>query len=569
MKQSKTFIPTLREVPADADVKSHQLLLRAGFIRQSTSGVYSYLPLGKKVLANIEKIVREEMDAVGGNEVLLPALQQAELWQESGRWEHYGPELMRLKDRHNRDFALGPTHEEVITALVRDEVKSYKKLPLTLYQIQTKFRDEKRPRFGLLRGREFIMKDAYSFHATQESLDETYDDMVQAYKNIFTRLGLNFRAVIADSGSIGGKDTHEFMVLSEIGEDTIAYSDTSDYAANIEMAEVKVDYSAPDVDMTELQKVETPDQKTIEDVAAFLEVPASNIVKTLVFKVDEELVVVLARGDHEVNDIKLKHALDAETAELATDEEIVELLGSHIGSLGPIKLPVGVKVVADHAIKSIRNGVAGANEDGYHYTGVNPGRDFAVDAYEDIRFIQVGDPSPDGEGTIEFAEGIEVGHVFKLGTKYSEALNGMFLDENGRNQPFIMGCYGIGVSRVMAAVAEQYQDAYGFTWPQQVTPYDVHLITVNTKDDAQNELSEDLYKLLTSYRYDVLHDDRKERAGVKFADSDLIGLPVRVTVGKKAVDGIVEVKVRQTGETFEWAKEELIDRLNNLLKTTN
>lgn len=567
MKQSKTFIPTLREVPADADVKSHKQLLRAGFIRQNASGIYSYLPLGRRVLANIEQIVREEMEAINAIELLMPAMQAAELWQESGRWEAYGPELMRLKDRHDRDFALGATHEEVITSLLRDEVKSYKKLPLSLYQIQTKFRDEKRPRFGLLRGREFIMKDAYSFHATRESLDETYDDMYRAYSNIFTRLGLNFRAVIADAGSIGGKGTHEFMVLSEIGEDTIAYSDSSDYAANIEMAEVVVDYKASDLPLNDLDKVATPDQKSIEDVSAFLNVPADNCIKTLVFDVDGELVVVLARGDHEINDIKLKNALGATSVELADEKAVLELVGANIGSIGPVKLPVGVKVVADNAIKSIRNGVAGANEDGFHYVNVNPERDFAVNDYLDIRFIQVGDPSPDGQGVIRFAEGIEVGHIFKLGTTYSAKMGATFLDDQGKAQPFIMGCYGIGVSRILAAVAEQFQDDNGFTWPKQLAPYDIHLVPVNVKDEAQVGLANDLYSLLKSYRYDVLYDDRAERAGVKFADADLIGLPVRVTVGKKAAEGLVEVKFRQTGESFEWQKEELVDRLNEFFQT--
>ncbi|WP_286925856.1 MULTISPECIES: proline--tRNA ligase [Lysinibacillus] len=566
MKQSKTFIPTLREVPADADVKSHKQLLRAGFIRQNTSGVYSYLPLAKRVLSKIENIIREEMEAINSIELLMPALQSAELWQESGRWEKYGPELMRLKDRHDRDFALGPTHEEVITTLVRDEIKSYKKLPLTLYQIQTKFRDEKRPRFGLLRGREFIMKDAYSFHASRESLDETYDDMYRAYSNIFSRLGLNYRAVIADAGSIGGKGTHEFMVLSEIGEDTIAYSDTSDYAANIEMAEVVVDYQASDEALKDLEKVATPDQKTIEEVSAFLNIEASNVIKSLVFDVDGELVVVLARGDHEINDIKLKNALEAGSVELASEAAIQDLLSCGVGSIGPVKLPVDVKVVADNAIKSIRNGVAGANEDGFHLINVNPERDFAVNNYLDIRFIQEGDPSPDGQGIIKFAEGIEVGHIFKLGTTYSAKMNGTFLDEQGKAQPFIMGCYGIGVSRILAAVAEQFQDENGFVWPTQLAPYDIHVVPVNTKDETQVALADELYGLLKSYRYDVLLDDRAERAGVKFADADLIGLPVRVTVGKKATEGIVEVKFRQTGETFEWKKEEVIDRLNEFFR---
>lgn len=566
MKQSKTFIPTLREVPADADVKSHKQLLRAGFIRQNTSGVYSYLPLAKRVLTKIENIIREEMEAINSIELLMPALQSAELWQESGRWEKYGPELMRLKDRHDRDFALGPTHEEVITTLVRDEIKSYKKLPLTLYQIQTKFRDEKRPRFGLLRGREFIMKDAYSFHASRESLDETYEDMYRAYSNIFSRLGLNYRAVIADAGSIGGKGTHEFMVLSEIGEDTIAYSDTSDYAANIEMAEVTVEYQPANEALKDLEKVATPDQKTIEEVSAFLQVAPSNVIKSLVFNVDGELVVVLARGDHEINDIKLKNALDAGSVELADEAAIRQLLGCGVGSIGPVKLPVDVKVVADHAIKSIRNGVAGANDDGFHLVNVNPERDFAVNEYLDIRFIQEGDPSPDGQGIIKFAEGIEVGHIFKLGTTYSEKMNGTFLDEQGKAQPFIMGCYGIGVSRILAAVAEHFQDENGFTWPIQLAPYDIHVVPVNTKDETQVSLANELYGLLKSYRYDVLLDDRAERAGVKFADADLIGLPVRVTVGKKATEGVVEVKFRQTGETFEWKKEEVIDRLNEFFR---
>ncbi|WP_336634328.1 proline--tRNA ligase [Lysinibacillus fusiformis] len=566
MKQSKTFIPTLREVPADAEVKSHKQLLRAGFIRQNTSGVYSYLPFAKRVLSKIETIIREEMEAINSIELLMPSLQSAELWQESGRWEKYGPELMRLKDRHDRDFALGPTHEEVITTLVRDEIKSYKKLPLTLYQIQTKFRDEKRPRFGLLRGREFIMKDAYSFHASRESLDETYDDMYRAYSNIFSRLGLNYRAVIADAGSIGGKGTHEFMVLSEIGEDTIAYSDTSDYAANIEMAEVIADYQTSDEALKEVEKVATPDQKTIEEVSAFLQVKSANVIKSLVFDVDGELVVVLARGDHEINDIKLKNALEAGSVELASEAAIRELLGCGVGSIGPVKLPVDVKVVADHAIKSIRNGIAGANEDGFHLVNVNPERDFAVNDYLDIRFIQEGDPSPDGQGTIKFAEGIEVGHIFKLGTTYSAKMNGTFLDEQGKSQPFIMGCYGIGVSRILAAVAEHFQDENGFTWPTQLAPYDIHVVPVNTKDEAQVALADELYGLLKSYRYDVLLDDRAERAGVKFADADLIGLPVRVTVGKKATEGIVEVKFRQTGETFEWKKEEVIDRLNEFFR---
>ncbi|MDT2045826.1 proline--tRNA ligase [Priestia aryabhattai] len=564
MRQSATLIPTLREVPADAEVKSHQLLLRSGFIRQNASGVYSFLPLGKKVLHKVEEIVRQEMERAGSVELLMPALQQAELWKESGRWYSYGPELMRMNDRHSREFALGATHEEVITSLLRDEVKSYKRLPLNLYQIQTKFRDEKRPRFGLLRGREFVMKDAYSFHASQESLDEVYDKMYEAYSRIFERCGLNFRAVIADSGAMGGKDTHEFMVLSEIGEDTIAYSDTSSYAANIEMAPVVTQYEKSNEAPVELKKVNTPDVRTIEEVAAFLNVEASSCIKSLLFKVDDRFVLVLARGDHEINDIKVKNYFEATVVELATPEEAKEVMAAQIGSLGPIQVSEKIEVVADHAVKAVVNGVCGANEDGVHYQGVNPERDFTA-TYEDFRFIQEGDASPDGQGIIKFAKGIEVGHVFKLGTRYSEAMGATYLDENGRSQPMIMGCYGIGVSRTLAAIAEQFNDEKGFVWPQAVAPYHVHVITVNVKNDEQRELGETLYNQLLDRRVEVLLDDRQERVGVKFADSDLIGIPVRVTVGKRASEGIVEVKMRQTGESFEVHVDEVEAKIMEML----
>ncbi|MGM9924098.1 MAG: proline--tRNA ligase [Bacillus sp. (in: firmicutes)] len=564
MKQSKMFIPTLREVPADAEVTSHRLLLRAGYMRQTSSGVYSYLPLGKKVLKKIEEIVREEMDNTGANEILMPTLQQAELWQESQRWFSYGPELMRMRDRHNREFALGPTHEEVVTSLVRDELSSYKKLPLTLYQIQTKFRDEKRPRFGLLRGREFVMKDAYSFHANQESLDEVYEDLFAAYSNVFSRCGLDFRAVIADSGAMGGKDTHEFMVLSEIGEDTIAYSDSSDYAANIEMAPVVATYEKSGDALKELEKVSTPGQKSIEDIAAFLQVNANVCIKSLLFKVDDKYVLVLARGDHEVNDIKVKNLLEASVVELATPEETAEILGCEIGSLGPINVD-NVEVIADHAVASVVNGVCGANEKDYHFINVNPDRDFKVSQYADLRFIQEGDASPCGKGSILFAKGIEVGHVFKLGTRYSESMGAHFLDENGKSKPMIMGCYGIGVSRTLAAAAEQYNDEKGLVWPKQLAPFHVHLIPVNMKNEEQAALGQELYASLKAKGFDVLLDDRNERAGVKFNDSDLIGLPVRVTVGKKASEGIVEVKNRQTGESAEIHVDQLVEKINEIL----
>ncbi|MCY9159451.1 proline--tRNA ligase [Bacillus atrophaeus] len=562
MRQSLTLIPTLREVPADADAKSHQLLLRAGFIRQNTSGVYSYMPLAYKVIKNIQTIVREELEKINAVEMLMPALQQAETWQESGRWYTYGPELMRLKDRHGREFALGATHEEVVTSLVRDEVKSYKRLPLTLYQIQSKFRDEKRPRFGLLRGREFIMKDAYSFHASEESLDETYQNMYGAYTNIFARCELNVRPVIADSGAMGGKDTHEFMALSEIGEDTIAYSDESTYAANIEMAEVINRDASSSEEPKALEKVHTPDVKTIEQLSGFLDISPEACIKSVLCKADDRFVLVLVRGDHEVNDIKVKNLLQAEVVELASREEVVQQLGTEPGFVGPVEVSKKVEVYADLAVKAMVNAVSGANEQDYHYKNVNVGRDAAIKEYADLRFIQEGDPSPDGKGTIRFAEGIEVGQVFKLGTRYSEAMNATYLDENGRSQPMLMGCYGIGISRTLSAIAEQHHDEKGLIWPKSVAPYDLHILALNMKNDAQKELAEKLYEIFKTEGYDVLFDDRAERAGVKFADSDLIGLPIRITVGKRADEGIVEVKIRKTGESSEVSIEELSDFIN-------
>ncbi|KSU85099.1 MULTISPECIES: proline--tRNA ligase [Fictibacillus] len=561
MKQSRLFAPTLREVPADADVVSHQLLLRAGFIRQNAAGIYSFLPLGKKVLHKVEAIIREEMENAGSNEMTMPSLQLAELWQESGRWYSYGPELMRLKDRHGREFALGPTHEEVITSLIRDEVKSYKKLPLNLFQIQTKFRDEKRPRFGLLRGREFIMKDAYSFHSSQESLDVTYEDMKAAYNNIFSRCGLNFRAVLADSGAIGGKDNHEFMVLSEIGEDLIAYSSESDFAANIEMAPVNVTYEASTESKKEMEKIHTGEAKTIAEVSSLLTIDAAKVIKSVLFIADEEPVLVLVRGDHDVNDIKVKNILGAASAELATPEETEKVLSCKPGNIGPVSVPENVKIIADHAVEYMVNAVAGANEANHHYQHVNPGIDFEVSDFADLRFIQEGDASPDGKGVIRFAKGIEVGHVFKLGQVYSEPLNATFLDENGKSQTMTMGCYGIGVSRTLAAVAEENNDERGLIWPLSLAPFDVHIIAANSKDAIQADLSEKLYDELKGAGYDCLYDDRKERAGVKFADADLFGVPVRVTVGKKAAEGMVELKVRKTGEMNEIHVSELIEAI--------
>ncbi|GGO33456.1 prolyl-tRNA synthetase [Staphylococcus hominis] len=562
MKQSKVFIPTMREVPSEAEALSHQLLLKAGLIKQSTSGIYSYLPLATRVLNHISKIIREEMESIDAVEILMPALQQAELWEESGRWGAYGPELMRLKDRNGREFALGPTHEEVVTSIVRDELKSYKQLPLTLFQIQSKFRDEKRPRFGLLRGREFIMKDAYSFHADEASLDQTYQEMYNAYSRIFKRVGINARPVVADSGAIGGNHTHEFMALSEIGEDTIVYSENSDYAANIEKAEVKYYPNEKHTDIKSLEKIETPNIKTAQELADFLNRPIDEIVKTMIFKVDGEFMMFLVRGHHELNDVKVKAYFETDNVEMATQDEIVNLLGANPGSLGPIHNK-DIKIIADNFVKDLNNIVVGANEDGYHYINANVERDFNIDEYGDFRFILEGEPLSDGSGNAKFAEGIEVGQVFKLGTKYSEAMNAKFLDNQGKAQPLIMGCYGIGVSRTLSAIVEQNNDENGIIWPKSVTPFDLHLITINPKKEEQLELGDKLYSELQS-KYDVLYDDRKERAGVKFNDADLIGLPIRIVVGKNASEGIVEVKVRQTGESEEVHVNELDNHIASL-----
>jgi prolyl-tRNA synthetase len=569
MRQNHYLSPTLRDIPSDAEVTSHQLMLRAGLIRQTASGVYSFLPLGLRALKKVENIVRSEMDMADAQEVLMPAIQPAELWQESGRWEAYGPELMRFFDRHNRQFSLGPTHEEVITTLVRDDVKSYKKLPMTLYQIQTKFRDERRPRFGVLRSREFIMKDAYSFDTNQEGLDISYDKMYDAYTNVFTRCGLDFRAVVADSGAMGGKDTHEFMVLSSIGEDTIAYSDVSHYAANIEIAPVIANYEKSNDPLFEIEKFTTPNLKTIDELETTLAISKEKLIKSVLFMVDEKPVLALVRGDHDVNDVKIKHFYEAKVVELASHEQTKQFMNCEPGFIGPIEVSTNVEVIADFAVETIVNGVCGANEKDMHLKNVNPDRDLSVKAYIDLRFIKEGDLSPDGQGTIRFAEGIEVGHVFKLGTRYSEAMGALFLDENGKTQPMIMGCYGIGVTRTVAAVIEQHHDERGIVWPKAVAPFDLHLIAVNMKDSEQKGLSEDLYTLLMKAGYDVLFDDRAERPGVKFTDADLIGLPIRITVGKKANEGIVEVKIRKTGELIEVQQDQLISTIADLLANLN
>ncbi|MFN4213205.1 MULTISPECIES: proline--tRNA ligase [unclassified Exiguobacterium] len=554
MKQSRLLMPTLREVPADAEAISHQLLVRGGFIRQNAAGIYSYLPLGHKVLQNIQTVIREEMNRAGAQELLMPAIQPAELWEETGRWGIYGPELMRLTDRHDRRFALGATHEELITSIVRDELNSYKKLPVNLYQIQAKYRDERRPRFGLLRGREFLMKDAYSFHADQAGLDEEYDNMYNAYSRIFDRVGLKYRPVVADSGAIGGKDTHEFQALAAIGEDTIVYTDSSSYAANIEMAETLDRYEMQTGDVSSLEKVDTEDNKTIEDVARFLDVDVKTTIKSVLFNVDGETVMAIVRGDHEANDVKVKNALGGLDIQMEDEAKIIELFGCEPGTLGPINAPV--KVVADYAVKYLLDAVCGANEANTHFLHVNAERDLAHLTYHDLRFVVEGDMAPDESGPVRFARGIEVGQVFKLGTRYSEAMGATFLNEEGRAEPLIMGCYGIGVSRTLSAIVEQHHDDRGIVWPKSVAPFDLHLIAINAKDETQLELSNRLYEQLSS-KYDVLYDDRKERAGVKFADADLIGLPIRINVGKKAGEGIVEVKVRATGDVIETTVDEL------------
>ncbi|WP_312115471.1 proline--tRNA ligase [Brevibacillus reuszeri] len=568
MKQSQMLIPTLREVPADAEIASHKLLLRAGMARQLASGIYTYLPLAIRSLHKIQAIVREEMNNAGGQELLMPAMQPAELWHQTGRWDVYGPELVRLRDRHDRPFALGPTHEEVITSLVRDEINSYKKLPINLYQIQTKFRDEVRPRFGLIRCREFIMKDAYSFDTTQEGLDRNFQAMYDAYTNIFTRVGLNFRAVEADAGAIGGKGTYEFMALCEIGEDTIAYSEDGDYAANLEKAEVVYHPSEkPAAEAPTREKLHTPGVRTIEQLVQALQIEAKHIIKSLLYRVDDKLVMVLIRGDHELNDVKLKNLYDAAQVGLATEADILAVTGAPAGFVGPVGIDSEkVEIIADNFVQDVYDGVAGANEADYHLTHVVPGRDFTVSRYADLRNITEGDECPRTGSPIKFARGVEVGHVFKLGTKYSKAIGATFLDENGRSQPMIMGCYGIGVSRTIAAVIEQNNDENGIIWPVAVAPFHVHVIPVNVKVEEQRQTSEQVTEALRRAGVEVLFDDRPERAGVKFKDADLIGLPLRITVSDKALqEGTVEVRVRKTGETQDIKLDDLVAEVKAML----
>jgi prolyl-tRNA synthetase len=565
MKQSKVFIPTLRETPADAEVISHQMMLRAGYVRQVTAGVYAYLPLAQRVLNKINAIIREEMEKIDAIEMTAPVLLPAELWEESGRYETYGPNLFKLKNRHGRDMILGPTHEETMTTLIRDDIKSYKRLPLTLYQIQTKLRDEDRPRFGVLRGREFIMKDAYSFSIDEAGLDDAYKKMETAYVNIFDRIGLDYRVIVGDAGAMGGSDSKEFSAPAAAGEDTIAYSDESEYAANLEMAKDLYTPNKSHAPLADLQKIATPEVATIAELADYLQTSADQLVKTLFMMADGEPVMILVRGDYEVNEVKVQNYLHADELRLATEAEAQQYLGAPFGSLGPVGVGEEVKIIADEWVTDMANIVVGGNEAGFHYLNANVDRDFHIDEVADVRIAREGDPAIDNKGHLQFTKGIEVGHIFKLGTRYSKSMGAQVLDANGRQADVIMGSYGIGVSRLLAAIAEQNADEHGLSWPAAVAPWDVHLVPIKYKDETQAKLTDDLNESLVAAGYEVLVDDRNERPGVKFADSDLIGLPVRVTVGKKASDGIVEVKLRQADEAIDVRADELVSTLQVFL----
>jgi prolyl-tRNA synthetase len=552
MRYSKYFIPTYKEIPSDAEIISHQLMLRAGMIRKLTSGIYTYLPAGLRSIKKVENIIREEMNRAGAIEILMPAVQPGELWQESGRWDHYGRELLRFKDRHNRDACFGPTHEEVITDLVRREIHSYKQMPINLYQIQTKFRDEIRPRFGLMRGREFIMKDAYSFDVDEEGANRSYEIMHEAYTRIFQRCGLRFRAVEADTGPIGGSYSHEFMVLADTGEDQIINCVNCPYAANLERAEVKTTHVPSDMnsgDMNTLESVDTPDIKTIEELTAFLSISPDQLIKTLIFVADDEVVAALVRGDHELNEVKLKNFLGAQTVELADVSLVEETTGAPMGFAGPIGLKA--RMVADNAIREMKNFVTGGNRKDVHIRNVNIERDFKVENFGDLRTISPHDTCPRCGGEIRFGRGIEVGHIFKLGTKYSQALKAVFLDEQGKERPIIMGCYGIGVGRTVAAAIEQNHDKDGIIFPIPISPFEVTMLPLQMHETTVIETAERIYAELLDHDIDVLLDDRDERAGVKFKDADLLGIPVRVIVGIKGVKkGQIEIKLRSESESI-------------------
>lgn len=546
MRQSKFFMPTLKEAPSDAVAKSHQLMLRGGYIRQVTAGVYAYLPLGYRVLRKAENIIEEEMNNINVPELIMPHLLPATLWQESGRYKKYGAEMFKLQDRHGRESLLGPTHEETFTEIVAKNLKSYKQMPLALYQIQTKFRDENRPRFGLLRGREFVMLDGYSFAATREQLDEQFDDQKSAYLKIFNRAGVTVHPVIADSGTMGGKNSTEFQAPAAIGEDTIATNEKGTYAANLEMAKSIDTFKQDPEDAKELTKVATPGMDTIDKLAEFLKVPATRIVKSILYIADDQKVLVLIRGDKEINEVKLGHVLDADEVRTANADELVEITGSEKGGVGPIGADWADKIVADETVKGLYNVVVGANETDYQYQNANLDRDFKVDEFADIRTANEGEPDPVDHLPLKFTTSIEVGHIFKLGTYYTKTMGANFLDNNGKAKPVIMGSYGIGVTRMLSAAVEQHLTENGIAWPKEIAPFDVHLIQMKMKDEAQTELAEKLEKELST-KYDVLYDDRNERPGVKFNDADLVGAPLRITIGRKAKDGIVEVK-RPTDE---------------------
>ena len=542
MKMSNMLISTLREVPAEAEIDSHKLMLRAGMIRKMAAGIYNYMPLGLKVLKNVEDIVREEMNAAGAQEFLASAMIPAELWQESGRWDAYGAEMFRVKDRGARDFCLGPTHEEVFTDIARNEIKSYKQLPLNLYQIQTKYRDERRPRFGVMRSREFIMKDAYSFDKDQAGLDIVFDKMHDAYVKIFNRCGLDAKCVEADSGAIGGSNSAEFMVKSEVGEDDVVFCSSCNYAANIEKA-VSTPEKEEKQQLKELSKVETPNARTIEEVAAFFNTDAKKFAKTILFNADGKIVAVMVRGDRDINEVKVTNAIGEVTnLDLASNEEVQNATGAAVGFAGPIGIKVDILLV-DEEVANMYNFIAGANETGYHVENVNYGRDFEG-TVGDFRNVTEGEKCPCCGSQITIARGTEVGHIFKLGTKYSAAMNANFIDEDGKEKPFVMGCYGIGVTRTMASIIEQHHDENGIIWPLSVAPYHISIITVNVKDQEQVKIANELYEDLISMGVEALLDDRNERAGVKFKDSELMGIPMRVTVGKKINDGEVEFKLR-------------------------
>lgn len=564
MRVSQLYAPTLRETPAEAEVASHQLMLRSGMIRKAAGGVYTYMPLALRVLKKIEAIIREEMDAKGGQEVLMPIVQPAELWQETGRWSVYGEEMFRLRDRHDRNFCLGPTHEELVTSLVRSDVRSYRQLPLMLYQIQNKYRDEIRPRFGLMRGREFIMKDLYSFDRDEEGLERSYQKMYDAYTKIFTRCGLTFRPVEADSGAIGGSGSHEFMVIADSGEAAIAYCQSCDYAANVEKAELKPIVSKEET-LGPLEVKETPGTKSICDITAFLGITSQKTIKSIAYQTDKGPVLALVRGDHEVNEIKLQNKLDCLYVELASEHSIVSDFNSVPGYIGPVNRQ-GVTIVADNTVMNMYNAVCGANERDRHIINVNPKRDFVPAIIGDIRLIQENDPCPHCGTSVKIARGIEVGQVFKLHTKYSEALNAKFIDENGKEQVMVMGCYGIGVSRTMAAAIEQNNDEHGIIWPVPIAPYHAVVIPISVKDSVQADLAEKIYKTLNEASVETILDDRNERPGVKFKDADLIGYPLKITVGPKAIaENLIEVKVRKTGETFFFSADDYTEQIKKLL----